>query len=391
MTAAAEAPKPDLIVVIDDEEGMRLACKKILTKSGFEVNTFADGAQGLDGIVASRPALVLLDLKMPGMSGIEVVGRIHEIDPQIVVVIITGYATIDTAVEAMKSGAYDFLPKPFSPDELRLIVNRGIERRRLALETQRCEVERLMLRRRFVTFVSHQLQTPLVAIHQYLDSMRYLEGPDAEAKRREWLDRCLKRTAELQQIIRDWLTLARIEGQSLSRERIVIDLKPVIANIVQTYEQAAAQEGLSMELSMPRERYLVKGSVSCLNVLFDNLVANAIKYNKPGGSVTVSAETRDGQVIVAVRDTGVGIPEKYQPMIFDEFFRVTGEDAKKTPGTGLGLPICKRIVSEMGGTIEVESRPGEGSTFRVTLLGCQETAQNGGANDAAGEDRTDCG
>jgi len=87
-------------------------------------------------------------------------------------VVITGYATIDTAVEAMKSGAYDFLPKPFSPDELRMIINRGLDRRRLALESQRAEVDRALLKRRFVTFVSHQLRTPLVAIHQYLDVLK---------------------------------------------------------------------------------------------------------------------------------------------------------------------------------------------------------------------------
>src|SRR5574340_993613 len=227
MAAAAEAPKPDLIVVIDDEEGMRLACRKILIKSGFQVNTFVDGAQGLDGIVASRPALVLLDLKMPGMSGVEVIGRIHEIDPQIVVVIITGYATIDTAVEAMKSGAYDFLPKPFSPDELRLIVNRGLERRRLTLDTQRSEMERALLKRRFVTFVSHQLQTPLVAIHQYLDVLRNLDDTDP-ARRGEWVDRCIRRTGELQQLIKDWLNVARMEGDTLSRQRVRVSLREVV-------------------------------------------------------------------------------------------------------------------------------------------------------------------
>ena len=109
---------------------------------------------------------------MPGISGMEVVSRVYEIDPQIVIIVITGYATIDTAVQAMKCGAYDFLPKPFSPDELRLIVNRGLERRRLAVESQRHEVER-HADAALVTFVSHQLRTPLVAVHQYLNVMKH--------------------------------------------------------------------------------------------------------------------------------------------------------------------------------------------------------------------------
>jgi len=155
---------------------------------------------------------------MPGISGLEVIARVHEIDPQIILVVITGYATIDTAVEAMKSGAYDFLPKPFSPDELRMIINRGLDRRRLALESQRAEVDRALLKRRFVTFVSHQLRTPLVAIHQYLDVLKHLDqAKDDPARRLEWLDRCLKRTEELQDLIRTGSPWQGLRGARSSR------------------------------------------------------------------------------------------------------------------------------------------------------------------------------
>lgn len=356
------------IIVIDDDYGMRLSCKKILVKEGFRVETFEDGAQGLEGVARLKPGLVVVDLKMPGISGMEVIARVHEIDPLIVIVVITGYATIDTAVEAMKSGAYDFLPKPFSPDELRLIVKRGLERRRLALESQRGEMERALLKRRFITFVSHQLQTPLVAIHQYLNVLKYLGGTeDAAAKRQEWIDRCIKRTEELQSIIKDWLTLAKIERESLSTKRIKVDLKRIIADILKTYEEMAAADGISLEVRLPGDACLVRGDPSCLSVLFDNLIVNAIKYNRPGGKVTVIAEPADGEVAISVIDTGVGIPEKYRPLLFEEFFRVKSEDARKTTGTGLGLPICKRIVSEIGGSIEVESQVEVGSTFRVRL------------------------
>jgi len=282
--------------------------------------------------------------------------------------VITGYATIDTAVEAMKRGAYDFLPKPFSPEELRLIVNRGLERRRLALEAQRHEIEQTMLKRRFVTFVSHQLRSPLAAIHQYLDVLRHLEnGEDAAARRREWLNRCLTRIEELQALIADWLTLARVEGGSLFGERIKVDLTDVISGILETYLQAAAADNVSLEAHLPEDGLCVSGDRSCLNVLFDNLITNAIKYNKPGGKVTVTATLARGEVLVAVADTGIGIPEKYRPFLFEEFFRVKGEGAKRTAGTGLGLHISQKIVAEMGGTINVESEPGAGSVFEVRL------------------------
>ncbi len=364
----SEPVERETIVVIDDDYAIRLSCQKILSKIGLRTETFEDGAQGLEGVARLKPGLVVVDLKMPGISGMEVIARVHEIDPEIVVVVVTGYATIDTAVAAMKCGAYDFLPKPFSPDELRLIVNRGLERRNLAIESRRCEVERALLKRRFVTFVSHQLQTPLVAIHQYLSVLKNIDDTEeAAAKRQQWFDRCLKRTDEMQTIIKDWLTLARIEGESFTRQRVKVDLKQVITDILKTYEEMAAATSVSLETNMPADDCLVRGDRNCLSVLFDNLIVNAIKYNQPEGTVSVSAQPVEGEVEVAVSDTGVGIPEKYRQLLFDEFFRIEDEGTKKTAGTGLGLAICRRIVSEMGGSIGVESQVNVGSTFRVRL------------------------
>jgi two-component system sensor histidine kinase/response regulator len=366
---------PEAVFVIDDDYAMRLSCAKILSKMGLPVEVFEDGARGLEAVAALKPGLVVVDLKMPGISGLEVVSRVHEIDPQIIMVVITGYATIDTAVEAMKSGAYDFLPKPFSPDELRLIVNRGLERRRLALESQRGEVERALLKRTFVTFVSHQLRTPLAAIHQYLDVLRRLdEVGDSPDRRREWIGRCLKRTEELQSLIADWLTLARVEGGALLKERVEVDLKSTIVSIVENYRAMAAAEDVVLDVSLPAEDMHVRGDRTCVSVVFDNLITNAIKYNRRGGKVTVSGSFSGGEIVIAVSDTGVGIPEKYRPFLFDEFFRIKEAGVKRVEGTGLGLHISKRIVSEMGGSIAVESQAGVGSTFRVRLPAWRDSA-----------------
>ncbi|RLA78008.1 MAG: hybrid sensor histidine kinase/response regulator, partial [Deltaproteobacteria bacterium] len=136
------AGKEGKVLVIDDEAVIREGCQRILTKNGWEVLTAPDGNAGLS--LAEDPSeieVVLLDLKMPGISGMEVLERLLERDPSLPVVVITGYATVDSAVEAMKKGAYDFIAKPFTPDQLRLVVERAAERRRLEREAERLRRE----------------------------------------------------------------------------------------------------------------------------------------------------------------------------------------------------------------------------------------------------------
>jgi signal transduction histidine kinase len=372
MTAVPEARTEERVVVIDDDAAIRLSCQQILARMGLAVEAFADGAQGLAGVARAKPGLVVVDLKMPGLSGLEVLRRLHAIDPTIVVVVITGYATIDTAIEAMKAGAYDFLPKPFAPDQLRVIVDRALERRRLERESRRREVESEMLKRRFVSFVSHQLKTPLAAVHQYLDLLARMEGDaGVEAKRRDWIRRCLERSDEMRRLIDEWLTLARIEGGSLGGRREPVDLAPLLARVVDGQAERAARDGLTLTLALepgPGGRpasWLVEGDPSCFAVLFENLIDNALKYNRSGGSVAVVGSPAAGEAVVEVRDTGEGIAAEALPFLFEEFFRA--RSAGKTRGSGLGLAICRRIAAESGGGIEVESRPGEGSTFRVRL------------------------
>ena len=122
---AAAPPETGRVFVIDDDDIMLLSCRRILEKAGYQVETFSSGLEGIRRIKDVRPELLLVDLKMPELDGLQVIERVRAVDPDVVIAVITGYATIATAVDAMKAGAYDFLPKPFTPDELRLIVNRG--------------------------------------------------------------------------------------------------------------------------------------------------------------------------------------------------------------------------------------------------------------------------
>lgn len=359
--------KKPIILVIDDEEFMRDSCSQILIRDGYRAETAEDGLVGAAKIQDLKPDLVLVDLKMPGKSGFEVLDKIKDFDPNIISVVITGYATVESAVEAMKKGAYDFIPKPFTPDQLRIIIKRGLERRRLILETESLRREKKLMEENFITMVSHQLRSPLGTIAQYFEVILGGMAGKVEPKQEEMLTKARDRLEKLMELINDWLDLARMNrGQILDRFK-PLSIKKVLENIVEFVQPSAQKENIRIQLLPYHGDDGIKGDDETLTQAFSNLITNAIKYNKPGGRVTVSLEEKETSIAVNVEDTGIGIPEEHLPYIFDQFYRVKTKEGKKLKGTGLGLSIAKKIVEAHGGTVRVKSEIGKGSTFTVFL------------------------
>jgi two-component system, sensor histidine kinase and response regulator len=355
------------IFVIDDDEIIRLSCEQILKKSGYAVKTFGNGYEGIERLKEIRPPLLIVDIKMPELDGFEIIKIVRKIDPDLVIVVITGYATIETAVDAMKMGAYDFLPKPFTPGELRMIIDRGYERWRLAKETQLLRIEKEEVERKFVTLVSHQLKGPLGAVKQYLDVLLYTSQDQLRGETLEWISRSQARITEMIGLIQDWLLLAKVEKGSFCDRTASFDLAKIIENLVREYKQLPSAANLSFHTELAPNLEKVRGDESSLNMLVGNLVSNAVKYNKPGGSVNIRAGRCDNWIVLEVKDTGIGIPPSFRQRLFEEFYRIKTPETQDIPGTGLGLVICKRIVDELGGSIEVDSKEGEYSAFTIRL------------------------
>jgi signal transduction histidine kinase len=368
------------IVVIDDDQTMRRACAAALSRVGYEVETYADGESGLKRVEELSPGVVVTDLKMPGIGGIEVIDRVRQIDPDIVVVVITGFATIDSAVEAMKCGAYDFIPKPFRADELRAIIGRASERWRLSREARRLRAEKEAQAHRFVTFVSHQLQSPLGTVQQYLDVLVHQAGESLAGRAREWIDRSRAKIVEMRQIITDWLAFAKIESGQLAAQWRPLGLAPLVAAVCEDFAGDAAQRPVMLRHELPSDLPMVLADETALRMLLSNLVSNAIKYGRPRGQVTVSAAAEPDRVLLSVADDGIGIAADQLPHIFEEFYRVRNGSTAGVGGTGMGLAICQRIAEELGGSIDVTSTPGVGTTFTVALASApRPTAANGAA------------
>ena len=354
------------IIVIDDDDIIRLSCEQILQKSGYKVETFGNGYEGIERLKQIHPPLLVVDIKMPELDGFEVIKIVRKLDPDVVIVVITGYATIETAVDAMKMGAYDFLPKPFTPSELRLIIDRGCERWRLAQEAKLLRKQKEEVERKFVTLVSHQLKAPLGAVKQYLDVLLYTCRDQLPGDTIEWISRSQTRIAEMISLIQDWLMMAKLDRGALCDRSASSDIGKIVESIVQEH-QALPSTHVKLSTEIAPALATARGDAVSLNMLVGNLVSNAVKYNKPGGTVTVRAAS-DGQwITLEVRDTGIGIPADLRSHLFEEFYRVKTPETQNIPGTGLGLVICRRIVDELGGSIEVDSKEGEYTVFTVKL------------------------
>jgi two-component system sensor histidine kinase/response regulator len=363
--------KKSTILVIDDEEFMRDSCSQVLMRDGHLVETAENGTIGLGKIKTSAPDLVLVDLKMPGISGMEVLEKISALDPTIVAIVITGFANLESAINAFKRGAYDFLPKPFTPDELRIIIKRGLERRRLILKSIALEQEKESMRKFFITMVSHQLRSPLAAAQQNLEVILGGIAGEVPEKQEQLLKRARELLGSLLTLIKDWLDLAKIEKGTLVEIFESLSLGPLLQEIIEFFQPLAEEKNVVVTLQPDHEDIpMIKGDRQSLRQLFSNLINNAIKFNRQGGKVDIILQQRDSNLEIKVSDTGIGIPEEDLPLIFDEFHRGGSDEAQSVPGTGLGLSIARKIAEAHSASITVESTPGKGTTFTVHFPKC---------------------
>ncbi|MGB9639399.1 MAG: response regulator [Anaerolineales bacterium] len=371
---------PIKILVIDDEQGIREGTKRALSPEGYQVDTAENGDQGLELIQKNNYDLVLLDVMMPGISGIELIEKIHQVDPETVCIIITGYATVEMAVRAIKEGAYDFLTKPFTVDDLLIVVNQGLERRRLSLEAKRLqsieeeakklaeekarleELDRAKMQ--FIRLVTHELQAPIAAIYTYLRLI--VEGYVPEERKKEILEKCMRRAEEQMAMITDLLELGRIQAWSDHKPQDKVQLDEILKEVVDGLRRQAEEKRIELRVNIPQFVPPVLGRAEPLKSVWVNLLGNAIKYTQ-SGYVEASIRLGNDEISGEVKDSGMGIPKEDQEKLFQEFYRASNAKTSDIPGTGLGLTIVKRVIEGYGGRVWVESEVGKGSTFGFAL------------------------
>jgi two-component system sensor histidine kinase/response regulator len=363
------------ILVIDDELGIREGCQRALRPQGFLVEKAATVQEGLHKLEGDDFDLVLLDVMLPDGRGVDLLEPIHAQDPDTVCVIITGYATVELAVEAIKQGAYDFISKPFTSDLLLMTVNQGLEKRRLAQEAKRLEevervaaelsrskeeMERLDQRKsEFMVMVAHELRSPIGGAQSLLRTLvRGLAG-ELNEKQKEILGRVEVRLDGLMELVNDLLSLAASKTLEADKPLESVSLCPLLQGMVDRFSVEGGSKQVSLSLKAPEKNLSVRATEDGLETVFTNLIGNAIKYTPAGGHVEITVTDYPEIVQIAVADTGIGIPQ---------FFRAKNARRSGITGTGLGLSIVKQFVERFGGKIEVHSVEGEGTTFTVALV-----------------------
>jgi signal transduction histidine kinase len=370
-------PETLRVLTADDEAGMRTGIARALKdcvvrmpeaegEVAFVTDDAATGEEALEKVRAAPPDILLLDYKLPGISGLDVLDEIVPQLPDTLVIMITAYASLETAVAAIKRGAYDFLAKPFTPEELRNVTRKAAGRVILTRQARKLAREKRRVRFEFISVLAHELKAPIGAIEGYLRVLKDPQvRPDAAALDHT-IDRCLLRAEQMRAMILDLLDLTHIESGLRARELVELDLADVARAALESAMAEARARNISLELHAPA---MLKFTADRLEIemIFNNLISNAIKYNRDDGRVDFTLSGGADRITVSATDTGIGLTSDEAARLFTEFSRIRNDETRHILGSGLGLSIVRKLAELYHGRVTVLSRPGEGSTFTVEL------------------------
>ena len=365
------------ILVVDDEQGMRMAVARALRdfkvrlpdvdgEVCFMVEQAGTGEEALAKIEAVRPHILLLDYKLPGISGLDVLEQVASHKSDMLTIMITAYASIETAVTATKRGAYDFLAKPFTPDELKNVIRKASGRLILLQQARKLAEEKRKVRFQFISVLVHELKAPLAAIEGYLNIMDNHTVGDSIGDYDQIVDRCLIRLDGMRKMIIDLLDMTRIESGEKRREFIEVDIVALARQAIETVQPETGGRHITMTLhnDTPVVMTADRGEIE---IILNNLITNAVKYNRDNGAVDISIADADEMVAIIVADTGIGMTQEEASRLFNDFVRIKNAKTKNILGSGLGLSTVKKIAMLYNGDVSVSSEPDVGSTFSVEL------------------------
>ncbi len=374
----SQRPQPEpLILNVNDSEGARYLVTLMLRKAGFLVTEAASGREALESIQRRKPDLIVLDLQLPDLNGLEVCRRIRQ-NPQTASIKIlhtsATYVTVDNKIQSLDGGADGYLAQPFESQELIATVNSLLRLNQTERELrQHAEQLREADRRKneFLSMLAHELRNPLAAITASLSLLDRREPQDdVERRARDVLSR---QSSNLGRLIDDLLDVARVTQGKIEFKWEPVDLRELLGRVVENTQQTkTTPRGQVLRASLPPEPLCVHGDATRLEQIFSNLLDNASKYTDKEGTIELALEAtgdeRKPLALVRVSDDGIGMSQETLPNIFGLFSQADVPIARSRGGLGIGLTLVRTLVELHGGVVRASSRGlGHGSQFEVSL------------------------
>jgi len=368
-------PTPDKgsIVVIDDTPANLRLLTGMLMKEGYKVRPMPSGELGLESVRAAPPDLILLDINMPpGIDGYEVCRRLKA-NPEtsdIPVIFISALGESLDKVQAFEVGGVDYITKPFKVEEVQARIHTHLElklsRDRMA-EINRTLTRSLDEKNEFVGVLANELKNPLNVLLGYSEMMAEDAGslPDQEVV--SISKRMADTSRKMHDLVTEILEVHQLELGNRSFVMRAVDLNAVICGVLGNFEEAAKAKGLKLVYIDLRDFPTVRADESSLYSIVENLISNAVKFSSRGGRISVSLTRDEETAKCTVSDRGPGFTDQDKQRLFTKYARLSARPTAGETSTGLGLSIVKALVDVLGGTITLESEPGQGSAFTLTL------------------------
>lgn len=347
------------ILVVDDEMGPRESLKMILHPY-YNVHTAERGAQAVEMLKQIPVDLVTVDLKMPGFSGINVLEKVKQYDPDIEAIIITGYGSLDTAIEGLRLGAFDYISKPFDVNHILALVRRGLDRRNAKARLRQVKSD-------FLSNVSHELRTPLSVVVGFVYLLLNQVIGKLSEEQQKVLETVYRNSEELLELIDNVLWMTSLNAGETSATIEKFDARDVVNETARRYEKTIRDKGLKLNVQLPDSDISIITDRAKVERIFQNVFNNAVKFTSEG-AVTVKAQLAVDRKSVEfeITDTGTGIEESKVDSIFEPFHQADNSTQRAYSGLGLGLTVARRMAELIGGKLEVSSQPNVGT--RVTMI-----------------------
>jgi signal transduction histidine kinase len=348
------------ILLVDDEMGPRESLRIIL-KPYYNVFAAERGGQAIEIMEQIPIDLVTVDLRMPGLSGVKVLERVKQHDPDIEAIIITGYGSMDTAIEGLRLGAFDYIAKPFDVQHVLDLIRRALERRAAKLKLKQFRTD-------FLANVSHELRTPLSVVLGFVSLLMDQFVGKLTDEQLSILERVYKNSEELLGLIDNMLCLSSVNTGELPQSEEELDLGQIVDEAARSFHAVLSDKGICLSVEIKPGAIRMVSDPDKIKRIVQNLLSNAIKFT-PRGEITIKAHRslHTKSVQLEIIDTGIGIHRDRIELIFQPFCELDSSSQRQFPGLRLGLTLARKLTDLLEGSLEIRSQPGVGTHVIVNL------------------------